>query len=120
MAKWLRCLRLSECGQGLVEYSLLMSIVAIALIAVLLSLRNGTGKVYAGAGDSLGQVVGCSYGSTPGTCPAGIVTATGGGSGNGNGNGSGSGNGRGNNGNGNGNGGGNGSNGKGGGKGNQP
>jgi Flp pilus assembly pilin Flp len=119
MAKWLRCLRLSECGQGLVEYSLLASIVAVALMAVLLTLRNGTGKVYAGAGDSLGQVVGCSYGSSPGGCPASLVAPAGGGNG-GNGNGSGNGNGQGNNGNGNGNGGGNGSNGKGLGKGNQP
>jgi Flp pilus assembly pilin Flp len=127
MAKWLRRLRLSQTGQGLVEYSLILSAVAVALMAVLFTLRNSTGNVYNGTSNTLGQVVGCSYGSGSGNCTgAGTSgTSTGGGSGstgngNGNGHGGGGGNGQGNNGNGNGNGGGNGSNGKGGGKGNQP
>ena len=131
MTKWLRRLRLSQTGQGLVEYSLILSAVAVALMAVLFTLRNSTGNVYNGTSNSLGQVVGCAYGSSPGGCPGAGASATstgagsgsgqsGNGNGNGNGNGHGGGNGQGNNGNGNGNGGGNGSNGKGGGKGNQP
>jgi len=127
MAKWLRRLRLSQSGQGLIEYCLIISVVAVALTAVLYSLRNSTGNVYNGTSNSLDQAVGCSYGSSSGTCAtssSGASTsgsdASGAGDGNGNGDGHGGGNGRGNHGNGNGNGGGDGSNGKGGGKGNQP
>lgn len=122
MAKWLRRLQLSESGQGLIEYCLIISVVAAALTAVLFSLRNSTGNVYSGASNSLDQVVGCSYGSSSSVCASGssATSASSGGDGNGNGNGGGNGNGRGNHGNGNGNGGGDGSNGKGGGKGNQP
>jgi Flp pilus assembly pilin Flp len=130
MAKWLRRLRLSQSGQGLIEYSLIISLVAVALTAVLFSLSNSTGNAYHGASNSLDQVVGCSYGSSSGSCPSGTggtstsdATASGSdgsGTGNGRGTGNGGGNGQGNHGNGNGNGGGDGSNGKGGGKGNQP
>jgi len=122
MAKWLRRLRLSESGQGLIEYCLIVSVVAAALTAVLFSLRNSTGNVYSAASNSLDQVVGCSYGSSSSVCASGTSgTSTSGGSGGGSGSGigNGGGNGRGNHGNGNGNGGGDGSNGKGGGKGNQ-
>jgi len=123
MAKWLRRLRLSESGQGLIEYCLIVSVVAAALTAVLFSLRNSTGNVYSAASNSLDQVVGCSYGSSSSICASGTSgTSTSGGSGgdaSGSGIGNGGGNGRGNHGNGNGNGGGDGSNGKGGGKGNQ-
>jgi len=121
MVKWLRRLRLSECGQALVEYALILSVVAVALLAVLFSLRNSTGNVYDGASNTLDQVVACSQASGSASCGGPAGGAPSGGSNHGSsGNGHGGGNGQGNNGNGNGNGGGNGSNGKGGGNGNQP
>lgn len=122
MVKWLRRLRLSECGQALVEYALILSVVAVALLAVLFSLRNSTGNVYDGASNTLDQVVACSQASGSASCGGSAAGgAPSGGSNHGSsGNGHGGGNGQGNNGNGNGNGGGNGSNGKGGGNGNQP
>ena len=121
-----RLLRLgfSDSGQGLVEYSLLISVVALGLMAVLLVLRNSTGNVYDDARNSVDQAIACS-GGTSTACPArggvgastGTTTSGNGQAASGTGHG---GNGQGNNGNGNGNGGGNGSNGKGGGKGNSP
>jgi pilus assembly protein Flp/PilA len=42
-----------ESGQGMVEYALIVALVAIGLIAVFLYLRNSTGKVLDTAADSL-------------------------------------------------------------------
>jgi hypothetical protein len=39
----------SDSGQGLVEYSVILSVIALALLAVLLVLRNSTGNDYNGA-----------------------------------------------------------------------
>jgi len=124
LPKRLRRLGFSDSGQGLVEYSLLISVVALGLMAVLLVLRNSTGNVYDDARNSVDQAIACS-GGTSTACPAGggvgastgTTTAGNGQAASGTGHG---GNGQGNNGTGNGNGGGNGSNGKGGGKGNSP
>ncbi|HUR95470.1 MAG TPA: hypothetical protein VMY76_12845 [Gemmatimonadales bacterium] len=150
LPKWFRRFGFSECGQGLVEYSLIVAAVSVGLIAVLLVLRNSTGNVYNGAQTGVDQAIACSQGSSAACAAVGGSSGTGGGStgggstgggsngggnngggngqgnnGNGNGKGGGNGsngggNGQGNNGNGNGNGGGNGSNGQGGGKGNKP
>jgi Flp pilus assembly pilin Flp len=110
-------------GQGLIEYSLILCLIALSLISVLLLLRNSTGTTYTGVRGNLDQVVACdgSASCANGGTESG-ASASGGTSGGGNGNkGNGygnwnNGNGNGNNGNGNGNGRGNGSNGKGGGK----
>lgn len=131
---WVLCAR----GQGLIEYALILALVAVSLVSVLLLLRNSTGTAYSGVQTHLDQAVACDgspacvAGQTGGTESgdnSGGGTVSGpsnggqsGGSpsgGNGNGN-NGKGNGKGNNGNGNGNGGGNGSNGQGGGQGNNP
>ncbi len=115
LRKWCRRLWFSESAQGLVEYSVILGVLSVGLVAVLLVLRNSTGNVYNGARSSVDQAIACSNG----TSTACTAVGTGGGSA-GNGQGNGGGNGQGNNGNGNGNGGGNGSNGQGGGRGNNP
>ena len=128
LRKWYRRLWFSESAQGLVEYSVILGVLSVGLVAVLLVLRNSTGNVYNGARTSVDQAIACSSGTSAACTAAGTGggsagTGSGGGSGqgsNGSGNGNGGGNGQGNNGNGNGNGGGNGSNGQGGGSGNNP
>ncbi len=42
-----------ESGQGMVEYALIIALVAIGLIAVLVFMRNRTGDVYQAVADSL-------------------------------------------------------------------
>jgi len=42
-----------ESGQGLVEYALIIALVAVALIAVLIYLRNKIGDVFAESGNQL-------------------------------------------------------------------
>lgn len=42
-----------EAGQGMVEYALIIALVAIGLIAVLVFMRNRTGDVFQAIGDSL-------------------------------------------------------------------
>jgi Flp pilus assembly pilin Flp len=128
LRKWCRRFAFSESGQGLIEYSVIISVLSIGLVAVLLVLRSSTGNVYNDAWNTVDQAIACSNGSSTACTSAGADggstgPGTGGGSGeadNGKGNGNGGGNGTGNNGNGNGNGGGNGSNGQEGGKGNNP
>jgi pilus assembly protein Flp/PilA len=46
MRRLLRAFRSDETGQGLVEYALIIALVAIGLIAVLLVLRNSIGNVF--------------------------------------------------------------------------
>jgi Flp pilus assembly pilin Flp len=43
-----------DSGQGMVEYALIVGLVAVGLIAVFLFLRNQTGQVLNTAADSLG------------------------------------------------------------------
>jgi pilus assembly protein Flp/PilA len=42
-----------ESGQGLVEYALIIALVAVGLIAILLVLRNAIGNVYNNAATQL-------------------------------------------------------------------
>jgi pilus assembly protein Flp/PilA len=42
-----------ESGQGLVEYALIIALVAIGLIAILLVLRNSIGDVFNNASEAL-------------------------------------------------------------------
>jgi pilus assembly protein Flp/PilA len=53
MRQMLKRLWSDESGQGMVEYALIVALVAIGLIAVFLYLRNSTGKVLDTAADSL-------------------------------------------------------------------
>ena len=49
---WQRFLS-DESGQGLVEYALIIALVAIGLIAILLVLRNSIGYVFNNASEAL-------------------------------------------------------------------
>lgn len=51
-ALW-QAFRGDESGQGLVEYALIIALVAIGLIAILLILRNSIGDVFNNAGEAL-------------------------------------------------------------------
>ena len=53
MRQMLKRLWSDESGQGMVEYALIVALVAIGLIAVFLFLRNSTGEVLNTAADSL-------------------------------------------------------------------
>ena len=59
MAKWLRRWGMCTRGQGLIEYSLILCLIALSLISVLLLLRNSTGTTYTGVRGNLDQVVAC-------------------------------------------------------------
>ncbi len=50
-----------ESGQGMVEYALIIALVAIGLIAVLVFMRNRTGDVYQAVADSLKAAPTSSY-----------------------------------------------------------
>jgi Flp pilus assembly pilin Flp len=54
-----------ESGQGMVEYALIVALVAIGLIAVFLYLRNSTGDVLDTAADSLSAQPANAYTPTP-------------------------------------------------------
>ncbi len=54
-----------ESGQGMVEYALIVALVAIGLIAVFLYLRNETGDVLDTAADSLAAQPANAYQPTP-------------------------------------------------------
>ena len=54
-----------ESGQGMVEYALIIALVAIGLIAVFLYLRNETGDVIDTAADSLAATPKNAYVPTP-------------------------------------------------------
>jgi pilus assembly protein Flp/PilA len=53
-----------ESGQGLVEYALIIALVAVGLIAILIVLRNSVGNVFANAQQNLDQAPGTPF--TPG------------------------------------------------------
>ena len=46
MQSMLKALWADESGQGLVEYALIIALVAVGLIAILLVLRNSIGNVF--------------------------------------------------------------------------
>jgi pilus assembly protein Flp/PilA len=46
-------LRRDDTGQGLVEYALIIALVAVGLIAILLVLRNSIGDVFNNASEAL-------------------------------------------------------------------
>jgi pilus assembly protein Flp/PilA len=53
MRALVRALWKDESGQGLVEYALIIALVAVGLIAILLVLRNGIGNVFNNASTQL-------------------------------------------------------------------
>ena len=53
MQSMLRALWADESGQGLVEYALIIALVAVGLIAILLVLRNSIGNVFKNASQQL-------------------------------------------------------------------
>jgi pilus assembly protein Flp/PilA len=55
-----------ESGQGLVEYALIIALVAVGLIAILLVLRNSVGNVFRNAATQLNNAPTVPY---PGTIP---------------------------------------------------
>jgi pilus assembly protein Flp/PilA len=50
-----------ESGQGLVEYALIIALVAIGLIVILTLLRNSIGNVFNSARNELDQAPGTPY-----------------------------------------------------------
>jgi pilus assembly protein Flp/PilA len=48
-----RALSSDDSGQGLVEYALIIALVAVGLIAILLVLRNSIGNVFNNAAEQL-------------------------------------------------------------------
>jgi pilus assembly protein Flp/PilA len=54
-----------ESGQGMVEYALIVALVAIGLIAVFLYLRNSAGQVLDTAADSLSKQPSSGFVPTP-------------------------------------------------------
>jgi len=53
MQSMLKALWVDESGQGLVEYALIIALVAVGLIAILLVLRNSIGNVFKNAASQL-------------------------------------------------------------------
>jgi pilus assembly protein Flp/PilA len=50
-----------ESGQGLVEYALIIALVAVGLIAILLVLRNSVGNVFNNAAEQLNNAPTSAY-----------------------------------------------------------
>ena len=50
-----------ESGQGLVEYALIIALVAVGLIAILLVLRNSIGDVFNNASEALDNAPATPY-----------------------------------------------------------
>ena len=53
MHSLLKKFRSDDTGQGLVEYALIIALVAVGLIAILLVLRNSIGDVFNNASEAL-------------------------------------------------------------------
>lgn len=53
MTKLLKAFWMDDAGQGMVEYALIIALVAIGLLAILVFMRNRTGDVYQAVSDSL-------------------------------------------------------------------
>jgi len=56
-----RTFRSDEAGQGLVEYALIIALVAVGLVAILLVLRNSIGAVFNNAATVLNSAPGAPY-----------------------------------------------------------
>jgi pilus assembly protein Flp/PilA len=61
MRALVRALWSDESGQGLVEYALIIALVAVGLIAILLVLRNGIGNVFNNAATQLNNAPANAY-----------------------------------------------------------
>ena len=61
MQKLLKVLWSDDSGQGMVEYALIIALVAIGLIAILVFMRNRTGDVYQAVSDSLQSAPASAY-----------------------------------------------------------
>jgi len=55
-----------ESGQGLVEYALIIALVAVGLIAILTILRNSVGDAFNNSAQQLNTVPGAPYGGAAG------------------------------------------------------
>ena len=56
-----RALWSDDSGQGLVEYALIVALVAVGLVAILLILRNGIGDVFNNAATQLNNAPTAGY-----------------------------------------------------------
>jgi pilus assembly protein Flp/PilA len=61
MTALLRGFAADESGQGLVEYALIIALVAIGLIAILTLFRNAIGNVFNSTRNTLNNAPGASY-----------------------------------------------------------
>jgi pilus assembly protein Flp/PilA len=61
MTTLLRVFVADESGQGLVEYALIIALVAIGLIAILTLFRNAIGNVFNSTKNTLNNAPGASY-----------------------------------------------------------
>jgi pilus assembly protein Flp/PilA len=61
MTALLRGFGADESGQGLVEYALIIALVAIGLIAILTLFRNAIGNVFNATRNQLNNAPGASY-----------------------------------------------------------
>ncbi|MGE5803466.1 MAG: Flp family type IVb pilin [Gemmatimonadota bacterium] len=61
MQKLLKVLWSDDSGQGMVEYALIIALVAIGLIAIMVFMRNRTGDVYQAVSDSLQTAPASAY-----------------------------------------------------------
>jgi len=61
MRSFLRTLSSDESGQGLVEYALIIALVAVGLVAILLVLRNSIGNVFNNAATQLNNAPATAY-----------------------------------------------------------
>ncbi len=66
MRALLRAIWENESGQGLVEYALIIALVAVGLVAILLVLRNSVGNVFRNAAIQLNNAPTAPY---PGVIP---------------------------------------------------
>lgn len=87
--------RRNQQGQALLEYALIIALIAVGLMTILVVLRNTTGNVYNGSRTAMDAAGVSSYGSAaanPGTGPESAPIGNGAGNGNAGGNGNGNGN----------------------------
>jgi pilus assembly protein Flp/PilA len=61
MHAMLRAIWMDDSGQGLVEYALIIALVAVGLIAILLVLRNSIGNVFNNASQQLNNAPATPY-----------------------------------------------------------
>ena len=63
--------REAEKGQGLVEYALILCLVAVVVIAILILLGPQIGSVFSGVTKGLAHPSGCANPNPAGQCPPG-------------------------------------------------